>query len=30
MPLDSLLRRVGRCHAFVYLTLLALALPPRG
>jgi hypothetical protein len=28
MPFDSLLRRVGRCHAFVYLTLLASALAP--
>lgn len=28
MSLDNFLRRVGRCHAFVYLTLLALALVP--
>jgi hypothetical protein len=28
MPLDNVLRRVGRCHASVYLTLLALALAP--
>ena len=28
MPLDNVLRRVGRCHASVFLTLLALALAP--